>query len=596
MAYEPSQATLNPESSSPNSPFEQVTSMVVCGNEPSQAIVLGTRSGDVITIILGHENHEIWAEKFGVGASYVVPFKLQTSSSVFVCTDNNLYLLTELNFRTATFERKHQVFAIDVSNQSVPTVPILSVTTIESSGNAPDDIVDLVLLGSTAEGSKILLSQLLPQPRTLPRGIPVGGTPGVVIYSERLGCLVVGVLRNGTTSLVFLDPDSGNDISCPSDKDKNPQTRISGLGKEADKIHCIYEWLYESNGHLWQFFVVGTREGRLIVVSAEVDELEPSQRRIRYWTRWKSQVDNPIFSIIAGDAGLFFCAGKTIHWQRVDPDQKRLVEICTYEIDSPAPCLELDGNSLLALSAQHSLEVIQWRFENQRGVMELLHCDPITREAVHMISVGNKDMPEQKSQLIIVADRHGDIAGMTVPWGRLNAELHIVFEGELPASIRRFRLGHIRPYWQRLNRKIKYGALSNRRTGEDLVGLCIDGSVVHLTLLDIHTTRLFRLIQALAEESVTVCPFNQHENDDLQDEGPSSETFKKHINGDILRRVLKEKILGHLLRDPQAISRLQEYLVKVDGGKWTTGIDMKEKEQWIGIAYDMLKYFLQPVL
>ncbi|KAJ2902583.1 putative fun12-general translation factor eif2 like-protein [Zalerion maritima] len=603
MSHEPSQPVMDPSSSMSSSPIEQITSIVVSGNDIDQPmIVMGTRSGDIVTICPTDDGHVVFAEKFGVSASHVRHSGLP--SSALVCTDDKLYLISQPSRKLNRFSERDQVFALDMSNQSSPTIPIASVSAIAHSSGVSDGTVDLVMLGGDTGESKILLTQLLPGRRPLPRSIPVHGTATVVIYSKGLGCLVAAVERDGCTSLVFIDPETGEDLSQPSNKDREWEQNISGLGKKDDKIFSIFEWLFENRGQIWRFFVVGTRGGRLVIVSAEVnnqvptmDESKPS-RKIRYWTRHRVKMDEPITAIVAGNDGLFFCGNDLLHWQRLDLNQKRLIEVETYEIDSPAVALELHGKSLFALSLRHSLEVIEWKLDmdESKGNMELLHCDPITREAVHMITLGDDDTPEQKRQLVMLSDKHGGITGMTVPWGKVNAEFSIIFDGELPSSIRKFRLGHFRPYWQRLDRKTQYGAILNAPTGEDMLGLCIDGSLVHLTLMDLNTTKLLKLIQALAEESELVCPFNQHVDDDIQDEGPAGATYKKHVDGDILQNCLDKRALEKLFDDAERLETFQEFLARVDGGIWTQGFSPEDKSGWFEVGYDILEYFLAPVL
>ena len=607
MSHEPTQTILDPASSLPNSPIEQVTSIVVTGNSIDlPVIVMGTRSGDIISLCLNDYGHTIYSEKFGVSAAQVYRCtQAGAPSSVLVCADDKLFHLSEYKLRERRFSRKHQVFAIDACDASRPTMPISSVTMIEPVGGVPGGgVAGLLMLGESRGTPSILVSQLLPEPRTLPRTIPVFGTPTVVIYSPDLDCLIVALERNESSSLVFIDPDTGEDLSRPTDKDGQAQENISGLEKRGDKIFSLYEWMYENKGYTWRFFVVGTRDGRLIIVSAEpeqctnTDGSRPSSRKIAYWTRYKARVSGPVFAIVAGDDGLFFCAGRTLHWQRLDLEQKRLVEVYTYEIDSPATVLSIHGDSLFALSIKHSIEVIQKKYNGDGATMDLEHCDPMTREAIHMIVLGSEDTPDQKRQLVIVTDIYGGITGMTVPWGKMNAELKIVFDGELPSSIRRLRLGHIRPYWKRLDREAQYGALPSCPTGEDVLGMCMDGSLIHLNLIDMNTTRFLRLIQALAEESDLICPFNQHENDDLQDEGPSEPTYRKHVDGDILQRCLDLGALERLIGEAGEVGmeRFQELLGKVDGGKWTEGFTPEETAKWFEVAYDILSYFLAPVL
>ncbi|MFV0085469.1 hypothetical protein ACNF31_13565, partial [Staphylococcus aureus] len=81
------------------------------------------------------------------------------------------------------------------------------------------------------------------------------------LYSHVLKCLVVAVRTfNDRPTLLFIDPDTGDDISWPvKDQKGEPVKYIIGLGEEGDRILCLEEWHVHSDTGSFYYILVSTR-------------------------------------------------------------------------------------------------------------------------------------------------------------------------------------------------------------------------------------------------------------------------------------------------------------------------------------------------
>lgn len=89
-----------------------------------------------------------------------------------------------------------------------------------------------------------------------------------VNYSHHLNALIVATKNSsGETSLVFVDPDTGENLSRAM-KDNADVTTIKGLGVK-ERVFALVVWPYTKNGQMWHFILVGLSGGSLLVVSAD---------------------------------------------------------------------------------------------------------------------------------------------------------------------------------------------------------------------------------------------------------------------------------------------------------------------------------------
>lgn len=561
-------------------------------------IVAGTRSGEVITLTLGNQDSETYlhTEKFGVTAATVTR---ADSTSILICCNSTLLHMTNYDRKRKLFKTKHSVLAVDANDPSKSSGPVTSVTVLDESLSGNGDSLSLLLTSDT----HILFAELQSEARAIPRHLPVGGTPLKIIYSHALDCLIVAVKVDGLPTLKFLDPDTGKDLSKPSKKDGQVVDFISGLGNQGDRIHGLAEWEYKKENNTWRFILVSTHEGRLLVISAEREEPQgPDRGMIRYWTRYKKKdYDRPIYSVLGHAEGLLFCAGTTIYWEILDDADKKLKPMKQYELSSPATSLRVVNGKILALTTKDSLEIIDFGTDPASAQMQISHSDPVSRRALHMIETAGDVEGTPESAVVLLCDIYCGIAGLWVPWQQPNRDCDVLFEADLPASIRKFRRGRTAPGWLQAQRRPQFGLIPSTVDGAEVFGMGIDGSLQHFSLLNMEIWRLLRFIQNIACESplFSLYQHNSGADDDFDPEPRATRDLEMHVNGDLLARISAKHALEQLLVKPSYISRYIELIDEIDDGRWTADFEGETgdmKEQYLALGYDILEYFLAPVL
>lgn len=424
--------------------------------------------------------------------------------------------------------------------------------------------------------------------------------------------------------MAFVDPDSGETLSVPSDKDHNPSDFVSGLGYPGDRIYGLYEWLYVKDGRTFAFILVATKDGRLLIISVNRVKARAGDgqvKRLHYWTRYKKVLGEPIYSIVGDDLGIIYCVDKVVHWEVLDLVEKKLRPMGAYRLDSPATSLQVVQGHIFALTTLHSLEIIDYKTSGT-GDMALIHSDRITRRTTHMIGAGPLSDRPDRWPVTLLSDQRGGIAGIWIPWHQRYKEFKVVFEGLLPTAVRRFVALRGKPLWLADGRETLYGTVPCTSYGADIVGVSLDGSLQHFTLLDFDLWRFLYLIQSMARRSPQVCSVaitpapgnsgrgggdetledNYDWDGELGELEPSLHPGLMHIDGDILERCLQRRALEELVQDAGRFRLFCQYLDRLEGGRHTRGFeadstgDEERRGRYLGLAYEILAYLLDVVM
>ncbi|KAK3688142.1 mono-functional DNA-alkylating methyl methanesulfonate N-term-domain-containing protein [Podospora appendiculata] len=571
------------------------------------AVIVGTRCGEVITLTheAGSDQLVIESEKFGTAAVKITracaPQTNDCEPALLISCDRNLVLLGAHRSGSGPavqFKTKLQVWPVAEGNLGAPTPPVDYVVAWDLPSEN-QDVSQLLIIS----GPRLLLAELGQKPGPVHRQIPIGGTPTKIIYSQTLQCLVVAVNIGDKPTLMFIDPDSGEDIGVPTDKtfsriDKNgdPIEFVSGLGKPGDRIMGLKEWEAKKEKDVWRFIIVITRYGRLLVVSTKKEALapdQPGQPRIVYWLRFqKKSLDRPVYSVLSYNDGLIYCVGQTIHWDVLDHADKKLKTIKTYELTSPAISLRIVNNRLMVLTNSSSLEIINPVVgQGDESPAGLLHVDPKNRNATHMMEIAGPQPEQPLGSIVLVADRDCGVAGLWIPWQIPGKECEQLFEAELPTSVRRFRRGRTRPIWEQQRHVPKFGRLPSTIDDADILGISLDGLMQHFTLINTEAWRFLRFIQNMAMTSEELCPFTYKRVNlgEFNPEPRAGRGLEMHIDGDLLRRCLEKRVLERLISSSEHVERfgqLLDELVDNLGGR----------ERYFQLAYEIIEYFLRPVL
>ncbi|KAK4100821.1 hypothetical protein N658DRAFT_83610 [Parathielavia hyrcaniae] len=590
-------------------------------------IILGTRSGEVLTLKNPSGLGSVNCEKFGTTAANVSCGHRAgaTEPTILVCCDNHLvsFPLDRDGSHSGDGVRlktKLRVWPVDASKPDAVPPPVHMAKVVDMPSE--DGIAPILIIS----GSRLMLADMYEEPGPVHRSIPVDGTPNRVIYCQFTQCLIVAVNQSDGPNLVFLDPDTGEDVGRPTDKNKVPQPCIAGLGKEGDRIFGLAEWNYKRDGNVWNFILVTTKSGRLIVVTAE--KLAPRDggpTTFRYWTRFRKEVADAIYSVVGYEEGLIYCAGHTIHWEGLDTQEKRLKPLKSFALGSPATSLRISHGKLVALTHSESLVVLD-NLDADEEHTRLCHVDPWRRNGSDSIEMmAGAGLRSKSNGISLVADRECGVAGLWIPWDTPDRECEVVFEAELLSSIRRFRRGRTRPVWeQQQSPGSKYGRLPATADDAEILGVSLNGSLYGFALLSVEAWRLLRFVQNLAGQSAELCPFavglsgkrggllQQQQQQQQQHDQPSQQQqqlgehadlepklaygLEMQVDGDVLRRCLERRALERLVCKQAHVKRLMELLAELDGGVHTAGLAEGDHKGYFQLVYHVLEYYLLPVL
>ncbi|KAI0828438.1 hypothetical protein F5Y06DRAFT_290978 [Hypoxylon sp. FL0890] len=581
--------------------FGALTSIVHLGERSNkEVIVAGTRDGDVLTIRLNQSqpsSHEIHWDKFGASPSRVYSGEvIGDPNSVLVCGDAELGMMTNYvtDHQGGHFEEIYRVWPTDGDRPSMSSPPINSIASLHE--QLPEYGESTVVM---IAGPRIMVTELQRQPKPVPRYFPVRGTPVKILYSKRLEALITVVSRNGLPSLHFLDPETGKDLSQPLERKRLNEAYnyhevdyITGLGNVDTRAMSLTTWTYRAGGVRGDWIVLALRrrdkEGLLLIISAERES-----RRIRFWTKFDRKIrDGPIWSVTTDEHGVFLCVGETIQYHIIEQGKFKVAR--QHELPSPACWMQVVNGRLHVLTTNHSLIVLEYQdvLSDEGEQMSELYTDDTCRNGLHFIEVGSYSNP-----ITMLSDPLCGVHGLWIP-SEEDRPLRLIFQAELQASIRRFARGYTRASWGSFKNRPRYGCIPSGLPGSDTIGLTIDGSLQHFTVLNEDAWRLLRFIQNLARVSSIICPHNSS-NHPTEEFDPEPELYPKlnmQVDGNILQRCLERRALEKLTSKPQHLQRFRELLKPLDEDKCLPSEEgLVDDAPVYELAYTILKYYLAPV-
>ncbi|KAI1142112.1 hypothetical protein F5Y05DRAFT_369712 [Hypoxylon sp. FL0543] len=592
-------------------PLGALTSIVHFGERSNKDVIIaGTRDGEILTIQLNESQpsgYDIHLDKFGPSPCRVYSGKgIGIPSSILVCGDVELGFMTSYvtDRQGGYFDEIYRVWPTDGDRTNMSSPPINCIASLHE--QPPEHGESIVMIS----GQRIMIAELLRQPKPVPRYFPVGGTPVKILYSKRLGALVTVVSKNGLPSLHFLDPETGKDLSHPLERKRLNEAYnyhevdyIAGLGNADTRAMSLTTWTYRTGGVRGDWIVLAMRrkdkEGVLLIITAE-PETTPIQpnvaRRIRFWTKFDRKIrDGPIWSVTTDEHGVFLCAGETIQYHIIEQGKFKVAR--QHELPSPACWMQVVNGRLHVLTTSHSLIILDYKdvesdeLSDEGDQMVELYTDDTCRNGLHFIEMGTYSSP-----MTMLSDPMCGIHGLWIP-SEEDRPLRLIFQAELQASIRRFARGYTRASWDAVKNRPRYGSISSGLPGSDTIGLTIDGSLQQFTLLNEDAWRLLRFIQNLAKLSPTICP-HISSRPSTNEFNPEPELYPKwnmHVDGNILQRCLHRRALEELISDPQHLQRFQELLRPLDEDKFLAEEGPVADTQVYELAYTILKYYLAAV-
>lgn len=353
--------------------------------------------------------------------------------------------------------------------------------------------------------------------------------------TERLTRPKIGFLdSNGhclTSNGVDLSDVQPEESEVPEEKSSQP------TGASGERINCLVDWQFSSNGKEYHMLVVGTehprdnQHGRVIYIIARPSSRTP--KRIDCIVKYVHNYDQPIRAIAPlKPSSLVLAVGDKLIVQSLDPATKRWRKLSPYKLESPPVSVTVREPLIYVLTARHSLCAFQVineyiTFRGQAGA---------DREGLHHVNLSGP------SRITLTANRGGTIVGLSdIGLTRHQKQLAPVFTAHVPSSV------------VRLNRSFKPGL-----DGSDEIayGTTLDGTVYRFTTLREKEWRLLKFIENICVEDDAICPFKRKRRVtfDALDPAKSKAEFMQ-VDGDILDRLTARgtRYLEELINRPPPV-------------------------------------------
>lgn len=501
-----------------------------------------------------------------------------------------------------------QVWLVDTLDSTLQQPNINSILPLRSESSSDTDIL-------MVSDTRLLLARMGTRRKTVPRRIPLIGTPYRIIYSETHKALIVGASIDGRSTLYFVDPKTGENLSEPRDGKRGTKVNfVTGLGRFGDRVLCIYEWLYRHDDQTWSFFVVCTSDGKILIICTNNDSSVNSAERskISFWTVTRFKNFSSVYSVVGDSDGLYYCAQSgteyKLYYSTLNQDDKKFnPNPAEVKLLSPAISLFYESGKIYALTRHHSLQIIEVIKNNGNVQLRHTHTDQLLRESLHHLHGRSHAFQNaDQNQIDFVSDRSKSVVGLWASSGMRIDTLDTIFEAQLPASILRLRSSNCRPVWdsswminQRkgLNDPTCLGVIHNDELCSETLGLGIDGSLYHFTMLDIRAWKFLKFLANLARRSGIV---GGRPWEGLTDLEPKQDPRNMQVDGDILKRVMENRKLEAMFgideyqtdENKRDFKRFCELLNIRDEG---IGMD-EDPVFYTELAYDYLEVFLRPVI
>ena len=160
-----------------------------------------------------------------------------------------------------------------------------------------------------------------------------------------------------------------------------------------------------------------------------------------------------------------------------------------------------------------------------------------------------------------------------------------------------------RPPWLVDNTQRRYGTLPSSHDGSDIIGVSLDGSLHQLSLLGIELWRLLLMIQTLAQTKGGITSLDTLQVDnrvDILDLELQPTPKITHIDGDLLKRCLKLRILEKLVGPDDVFYVYCYHLDAIGGGSYTVGFkdegEARRRERYLELGYEIIKFLVAPAL
>jgi hypothetical protein len=400
-----------------------------------------------------------------------------------------------------------------------------------------------------ASGQQLLGVEMACEVVEIPTHATVEDSPSRILFATQNGINILATSdHSGRPNLKFFSLDPEDQIDRPPIPFSGAESLLGNLGEKGEKILSMAEWTVPDPVDVSgtrKFLIVGTNRGHLIPLE--------NDHHLRYVPVFSTNIDEdytplPVYAIAAdrGATNLFCGIGNTLRVFFYDMETGAIDSIAQYSLPSHAVAISPNEDLITVLTARDS--AITLHFDKQRNKFAPQYVDQIPRSGLDLMELNIKpcnSSNDKPTEIILMSDKDCSVVGLRLKQRhhgkRIPEEYDSLFEAELPVCITRFRLTKTRPLWDMVYRDgpgIK-GVIPWNESNEDLLGGAIDGSFRNFTLLEEPLWRLLRVLQDMAKLSESAQADADLEAGDITRAKEKSDTFSKHIDGDLLQKWAK---------------------------------------------------------
>ena len=443
----------------------------------------------------------------------------------------------------------------------------------------------------------------------VPSKLSLGSGPSKILYSSRLRKLIVlsheviispGPNAGGSSSrrgkrafrpvITFVDPTHSRSSTSAEDVDDAPgqtsrEMRLTPNHRPGEKFLGLTEWNPKERDKQWHMLIVNTSIradsgrspcGRLLLFS-----IDTSNDQFRLVPRKEVSHTSPVWAVVTHpiqNKVIYSCGnelrGFSLTTLPEASNRLGVQQMPQVPLRCPARHMTIKDNLIFISTAGESIAVyevsssgFQYRFADRRARQGIAH--------LHI-----PDTP-----LIMATDVSKSLTGLWIPpQNPIDQAIETVFEAvNLPFAITRLQ-PLVRPVWHdSLKFSDRAMAKLTSSRNQAFLGSSSVGSLTHISLLPSSQWPLLCFLQHLAEVSSITAPFSYNDarpeqlslfldlaaGSDITP--PESVPFLRHINGDLLLRLVErggvddtKRLITRgsdhalIMRDQQARQRAEE--------------------------------------
>ncbi|KAK5175476.1 uncharacterized protein LTR77_000615 [Saxophila tyrrhenica] len=426
---------------------------------------------------------------------------------------------------------------------------------------------------------------------TVPRQIPVSGTPSRLIYAEQQRCLVCASLkyevRSFPSSLPHGKPEERRQIYPVVDfvPTRNNTPTYTHEMQPGERVYALLEWSFkQADDKTYSFILVGgsyTKSSGSI--RGRITFLQPINKgwEVKDVKEGRSiSFEAPVYAMALLDDLVFVaCTGKTVVVFGFAEEEKRWEQLCKpFDLASAGVYITASARKIYVSTSDDSLVCLEIIYRSNGSdypcTLRLRSAGPRAEQLLsHLVLPSPSDNTPTTT---LTTSKHGQITALTHPIATNSLSSTLLFEAQLPRSLTRLRQCNIRPRWKP---SPPFGVLV-----DNILGCAPDGSLIGVTLLDKKLWRRLSWLQRLCEWSEELSPhswqtpeYSVSERSFARDErvmpvglagGEREEVVMRtgkprasdgHVDGDVLARLMEGGAAA-------ARERLEAVLKEIAGG------------------------------